>query len=64
MPAPLPENFVLSEKQIKDAIREYVAKLTGVDPNQVAVGLDAKQRGFFGSRADFSAPISFVQKTW
>ena len=58
--APLPGPFTLNEKEIKQAIREYVGRVKGVDPNAVGVALTAKQRGWFGGRADFAAPVSFV----
>jgi hypothetical protein len=57
---PLPGPFTLNEKEIKQAIREYVGRAKGVDPNAIGVALTAKQRGWFGGRADFIAPVSFV----
>lgn len=56
----LPPPVTLNEKEIKQAIREYVGRLHDVDPNAVGVALTAKQRGWFGGRADFAAPVTFV----
>ena len=50
---------VLSEQEIKQALREYVAKHyeTVSSPEQVGVALQARSSWLFGGRAKFSAPI-------
>jgi len=54
-------DIVLNESEIKAAIRDYVAKRRGVQPEQVGVALTARRRRWFGSRADFSAPITIIK---
>jgi hypothetical protein len=56
----LPDPFTLDEKGIKQAIREYVGRQKGIDPNAIGVALTVRRRGWFGSRGDFAAPLTFV----